>query len=583
MSMRPLAKQARPEAHIRIDSPYTPSALPGEPKGETKRRSAVALSVTQLAHRVMLAWGWRRAAIAATAGAVSTLALAPFNLWPVLFLTFPVLVWLIDGSAAGRLGGVMSAAGAGWWFGFGYFLAGLYWVGHAFLVDAKTFGWLLPFAVAGLPAGLALFTAAGLALARAIWTRGPARVLALAVALTVAEWLRGHLLTGFPWNAYGYALTGPLVLAQSAALIGIWGLTFMAVAIFASPAVLVDERTDTRRPWLAPLCAVLVLAACAAYGVVRLNQTPTGFISGVRLRIMQPNLPQDAKFNYGAKQQVMSRYLTLSDRATGPATTGIRDVTHLIWPESAFPFFIAREPDALAQIAALLPQGTVLITGGVRPGEAAPGAKIVQAYNSIYTIDHDGSILGTYDKVHLVPFGEYLPFQALLESFGLMQLTKVQGGFLPGERRRPLALPGAPAALPLICYEIIFSGEAVPRASERPGWLINLTNDGWFGNSTGPYQHFQQARVRAIEEGLPLVRAANTGISAVVDPVGRIIQELPLAAEGVFDAPLPRPLPPTLFVRAGDTVAALMLAGAAALVLRRRVGRKSRRGKAGMI
>jgi apolipoprotein N-acyltransferase len=583
MSMRPLAKQARPEAHIRIDSPYTPSALPGEPKGETKRRSAVALSVTQLAHRVMLAWGWRRAAIAATAGAVSTLALAPFNLWPVLFLTFPVLVWLIDGSAAGRLGGVMSAAGAGWWFGFGYFLAGLYWVGHAFLVDAKTFGWLLPFAVAGLPAGLALFTAAGLALARAIWTRGPARVLALAVALTVAEWLRGHLLTGFPWNAYGYALTGPLVLAQSAALIGIWGLTFMAVAIFASPAVLVDERTDTRRPWLAPLCAVLVLAACAAYGVVRLNQTPTGFISGVRLRIMQPNLPQDAKFNYGAKQQVMSRYLTLSDRATGPATTGIRDVTHLIWPESAFPFFIAREPDALAQIAALLPQGTVLITGGVRPGEAAPGAKIVQAYNSIYAIDHDGSILGTYDKVHLVPFGEYLPFQALLESFGLMQLTKVQGGFLPGERRRPLALPGAPAALPLICYEIIFSGEAVPRASERPGWLINLTNDGWFGNSTGPYQHFQQARVRAIEEGLPLVRAANTGISAVVDPVGRIIQELPLAAEGVFDAPLPRPLPPTLFVRAGDTVAALMLAGAAALVLRRRVGRKSRRGKAGMI
>jgi apolipoprotein N-acyltransferase len=581
--MRPLAKQARPEAHIRIDSPYTPSALPGEPKGETKRRSAVALSGTQLAHRVMLAWGWRRAAIAATAGAVSTLALAPFNLWPVLFLTFPVLVWLIDGSAAGRLGGVMSAAGAGWWFGFGYFLAGLYWVGHAFLVDAKTFGWLLPFAVAGLPAGLALFTAAGLALARAIWTRGPARVLALAVALTVAEWLRGHLLTGFPWNAYGYALTGPLVLAQSAALIGIWGLTFMAVAIFASPAVLVDERTDTRRPWLAPLCAVLVLAACAAYGVVRLNQTPTGFVSGVRLRIMQPNLPQDAKFNYGAKQQVMSRYLTLSDRATGPATTGIRDVTHLIWPESAFPFFIAREPDALAQIAALLPQGTVLITGGVRPGEAAPGAKIVQAYNSIYAIDHDGSILGTYDKVHLVPFGEYLPFQALLESFGLMQLTKVQGGFLPGERRRPLALPGAPAALPLICYEIIFSGEAVPRASERPGWLINLTNDGWFGNSTGPYQHFQQARVRAIEEGLPLVRAANTGISAVVDPVGRIIQELPLAAEGVFDAPLPRPLPPTLFVRAGDTVAALMLAGAAALVLRRRVGRKSRRGKAGMI
>ncbi|MFL5050274.1 MAG: apolipoprotein N-acyltransferase [Xanthobacteraceae bacterium] len=548
-----------------------------------KRRSAVALSLTQLAHRVMLAWGWRRAAIAAAAGAMSTLALAPFNLWPVMFLTFPVLVWLVDGSAAGRLGGVMSAAGAGWWFGFGYFLAGLYWVGHAFLVDAKTFGWLLPFAVAGLPAGLALFTAAGLALARAMWTRGPSRVLALAVALTVVEWLRGHVLTGFPWNAYGYALTGPLVLAQSAALVGIWGLTFMAVAIFASPAVLVDERIYTRRPWLPPLCAALVLAACATYGLVRLNQTPTSFVAGVRLRIMQPNLPQDEKFNYGAKQQVMSRYLTLSDRATGPGTTGIRDVTHLIWPESAFPFFIAREPEALAQIAALLPQGTVLVTGGVRPEETTPGAQIVQGYNSIYVIDHDGSILGTYDKLHLVPFGEYLPFQGLLESFGLMQLTKVQGGFLAGERRRPLAMPGAPAAVPLICYEIIFSGEAVPRAGDRPGWLINLTNDGWFGNSTGPYQHFQQARVRAIEEGLPLVRAANTGISAVVDPVGRVINHLPLATEGVFDASLPRRIPPTLFVRIGDSLAALMLAGAAVLVLRRRMGWKSRDRRAGMI
>ncbi|MFL5085838.1 MAG: apolipoprotein N-acyltransferase [Xanthobacteraceae bacterium] len=548
-----------------------------------KRRSAVALSLTQLAHRVMLAWGWRRAAIAAAAGAMSTLALAPFNLWPVMFLTFPVLVWLIDGSAAGRLGGVMSAAGAGWWFGFGYFLAGLYWVGHAFLVDAKTFGWLLPFAVAGLPAGLALFTAAGLAFARAMWTRGPSRVLALAVALTVVEWLRGHLLTGFPWNAYGYALTGPLVLAQSAALVGIWGLTFMAVAIFASPAVLVDERIYTRRPWLPPLCAALVLAACATYGLVRLNQTPTSFVAGVRLRIMQPNLPQDEKFNYGAKQQVMSRYLTLSDRATGPGTTGIRDVTHLIWPESAFPFFIAREPEALAQIAALLPQGTVLVTGGVRPEETTPGAQIVQGYNSIYVIDHDGSILGTYDKLHLVPFGEYLPFQGLLESFGLMQLTKVQGGFLAGERRRPLAMPGAPAAVPLICYEIIFSGEAVPRAGDRPGWLINLTNDGWFGNSTGPYQHFQQARVRAIEEGLPLVRAANSGISAVVDPVGRVINHLPLATEGVFDASLPRRIPPTLFVRIGDSLAALMLAGAAVLVLRRRMGWKPRDRRAGMI
>jgi len=480
-----------------------------------------------------------------------------------------VVVWLIDGSAAGRLSGVLTAAGAGWWFGFGYFLAGLYWVGYAFLVDAETFGWLLPVAVAGLPAGLALFTAMGFALARLMWTRGPIRVLALALALTAAEWLRGHALSGFPWNAYGYALTGPLALAQGAALVGLWGLTFVAVAVFASPAVLVDERSETRRAWAWPLAAVLVLAALATYGAVRLAQSPTEFVEGVRLRLMQPNLQQDEKFNYGAKQQVMQRYLALSDRATGPDAMGVRDVTHLIWPESAFPFFIAREADALAQIAALLPPGTALITGGVRPEETAPGARIAHGYNSIYVIDHDGSTLGVYDKNHLVPFGEYLPFQELLESFGLMQLTKVQGGFIAGDRRRLLAVPRAPPALPLICYEVIFPGEVASRSGERAGWMINLTNDGWFGNSTGPYQHLQQARVRAIEEGLPLVRAANTGISAVIDPLGRIIRQLPLGQEGVLDAGLPRPVEPTWFVRLGDSVAALMLAGAAILVIRR--------------
>ena len=567
------------EQRSSVDGPYTPSpAFSRSRDGDVKPKVGALAPLTRFAHWVILSWGWQRVAIAFAAGALSTLALAPFNLWPVMFLTMPVVVWLIDGSAAGRLGGVVGAAGTGWWFGFGYFLAGLYWVGYAFLVDAKTFGWLLPVAVAGLPAGLAVYMAAGFALARALWTRGASRVLVLAVALTVAEWLRGHLLTGFPWNALGYTLTGPLVLAQAAALVGLWGLTFIAVAAFASPAVLADERADTARPWLPPLCAVLVLAGLAAYGATRLARTPTHFVEGVRLRIMQPNLPQDEKFNYGAKQQVMRRYLDLSDRATGPDSMGIRDVTHLIWPESAFPFFISREADALAQIAALLPQGTVLITGGVRPEEAPPGAPIAHGYNSIYVIDHDGSIIGVYDKIHLVPFGEFLPFQRLLESVGLMQLTKVQGGFIAGDRRRALAVPRAPHMLPLICYEIIFPGEAVPRGGERPGWIVNLTNDGWFGISTGPYQHFQQARVLAIAEGLPVVRAANTGISAVVDPLGRVIKELPLGAEGVLDAPLPRPIQPPLFVRAGDTFAALMVAGAAALALRRRMRFKAARG-----
>ena len=522
---------------------------------------------TRLARPIVLAWGFRRALLAFLAGAASTLALAPLNIWPAMFVTVPVAIWLLDGAAAGRWSGIAAAAATGWWFGFGYFLSGLYWVGFAFLVDAKTFGWLMPFAVIALPAGLALFTAFGFALARALWMRGAARILIFAAALTAAEWLRGHALTGFPWNAFGYALTTPLALAQGVALIGVWGLTLVALAVFASPAVLADEPADTRRPWSVPAAAVVVLAALAVFGAVRLATTPTAFVDGVHLRIMQPNIPQDAKFSYANKQQVMQHYLALSDRATGPQSTGVRAATHLIWPESAFPFFLTREPDALAQIAALLPQGTVLITGAARPAERAR-----HAYNSIYVIDHDGSILSAYDKVHLVPFGEYLPFQSWLERLGFQQLTKVQGGFLAGDRRRALAPPRAPKFLPLICYEIIFPHDVVP-PGERADWLLNLTNDAWFGMSAGPHQHFQQARVRAIEEGLPLVRAANTGISAVVDPVGRIIQALPLGMEGVLDSLLPQPLPPTLYSRVGDVPLGLVLAAIGLAGLFRRVRR----------
>ena len=527
------------------------------------------VTITRLSHGIVLSWGWRRALIAFAAGAVSVVGLAPIDAWPALFFTFPVLVWLIDGAAAGRLGGVPSAAIAGWWFGFGYFLAGLYWIGHAFLVDAKTFGWLMPIAVVALPAGMACYTALGLALARLLWVRGPWRLLALAAALTIAEWLRGQLFTGFPWNAFGYTLTGPLVLAQSASLIGIWGLTFVAIAVFAAPATLTDDVIETRRRWLPLAIGVALLAGLAVYGALRLERTPTQFVDGVRLRIMQPNLAQDEKFNPTAKQKVMSHYLDLSDRSTGPQTTGVRDVTHLIWPESAFPFLLTREPDALAQIAALLPQGTVLITGAVRAPELPPGEKLSRAYNSIYVIDHDGTILSVYDKVHLVPFGEFLPIQGFLERLGLMQLTKVPGGFIAGDRRRAMSVPRAPSMLPLICYEIIFPGEAVP-IGERPGWLLNLTNDGWFGLSSGPYQHLQQARVRAIEQGLPLVRAANTGVSAVIDPLGRSTGSLSLGSEGVLDGSLPRPIETTAYLRIGEGPVIAMVLVAIAVIIRRR-------------
>jgi apolipoprotein N-acyltransferase len=517
----------------------------------------------------ILAWGWKRAAIALVAGALSSLAMAPFNAWPVLFVTFPAMVWLIDGAGAGRLRGLPAAAMAGWWFGFGYFVPGLYWIGYAFLVDASTFGWLLPVAVCGLPAYLALFTAFGFAMARLIWTRDASRVLALAASLTVSEWLRGHVLTGFPWNAFGYALTEPLALAQTASLIGLWGMTFLAVAIFASPAVLVDGRARARRPWLTPALALLLLALMGIYGAVRLTATPTRLVENVKLRLMQPNLQQDVRFNYSAKAEVMQKYLALSDRATGPQSTGVRDATILIWPESAFPFFLTREADAMAQIADLLPKGTILITGAVRAPDLPPGTRVTRAYNSIYVIDHDGSILSSYDKLHLVPFGEYLPLQDWMEKLGFVQLTKMQGGFIPGDRRRTMELPQAPRVLPLICYEAVFPGEVVPR-DDRPGWIVNLTNDGWFGISTGPYQHLQQTRVRAIEEGLPVVRDANTGISAVIDPVGRIIARLGLGVEGVLDSRLPAAIPPTLYARTGDTPAAIAIAATILFVIRRR-------------
>jgi apolipoprotein N-acyltransferase len=522
---------------------------------------------------IILAWGWRRAGIALAAGILSALAMAPFNAWPILFLTFPVLVWLIDGAAAGKWRGVPGAAWSGFCFGFGYFVPGLYWTGYAFFVDAPTFAWLSPFAVLGLPAYLALYPALGFALARLLWTRDASRILALAVALTVSEWLRGHMLTGFPWNAYGYALSEPLALAQIASVVGLWGLTFLTVAIFASPALLIEGKSR-RRLWVAPAAALATLLALGIFGVVRLSQLPTQMVPHVKLRIMQPNLQQDVKFNYSAKQAVMQKYLALSDRATGPQSTGVRDASILIWPESAFPFFLMREADAMAQIADLLPKGTVLITGAVRvPDDARPGVPVTRAYNSIYVIDHDGSVLSVYDKTHLVPFGEYLPYQDWMERLGFSQLTKVQGGYIPGTRRRLLDIPNAPRALPLICYEAIFPGKISER-NDRAGWIVNLTNDGWFGITTGPYQHLQQARLRAIEEGLPVVRAANTGISAVIDPMGRIVARLGLGIEGVLDANLPSAISPTIYARLSNIPAAIMMAIALIFVVQRRMKRQ---------
>ncbi len=520
------------------------------------------------AERIVLFWGVRRSGAAALAGAASALAMAPFDLWPILALTFPVAVWRLDGSVAAGPGwrSYRAAAAVGWWFGFGYFLAGLWWIGSAFLVQADVFGWMMPFAVLAMPAGLALFTALGFALAWALWVPGPARVLAFALGLGGAEFLRGTVLTGFPWNAFGYALADQPWLGQAASVIGVEGLTFVALAVFAAPATL--AASPVRR--LAPtLLAGATLLALAAFGGTRLAGADTALREEVRIRIVQPRIPQDAKFRPSAGPEILATYLALSDTATAPDRSGLADATLLVWPESAFPFFLARTPQALAAIGAALPEGTRLVTGAARPEEDADGR--LRVFNAIQIVGHDGTIQASYDKVHLVPFGEYLPLQPWLEAIGLEQLTRLRGGFAAGAGRADLELGDGLRLRPLICYEAIFPTESA--GEQRPDALLNVTNDGWFGDTPGPRQHLAMARVRAIEQGLPLVRAANTGISAIIDGYGRSLRSLSLGQRGVVDGTLPTALAPTFYARFGRlaTFAVVVFLCLTYLALRKKV------------
>jgi apolipoprotein N-acyltransferase len=281
---------------------------------------------------------------------------------------------------------------------------------------------------------------------------------------------------------------------------------------------------------------------------------------------MQPNISQRDKHRLSG-QDVLARYLALSDRAAGPGAAGVADVTHLLWPESPFPFLLAREPQALSQIAALLRPRATLITGAARAEDAGATPRY---FNSIHVVGSDGVISDSYDKTHLVPFGEYLPLRGLFGALGLRQFVEIPGGFEPGARRRLLTVKGLPPALPLICYEAIFPAEAAA-ADARPGVLLAVTNDGWFGITTGPHQHLAQARLRSVEQGLPLLRAANTGISAVIDPLGRITAQLALGTQGVIDAQVPAALPPTVYSRFGDIFFYILISVTFVLGIKRRL------------
>ncbi len=541
--------------------------------------------MTAMAHRVILAWGWQRAAIAFLSGAIGALAMPPFGFLPAGAVALGTAVWLIDGAGAGGrwpwLGAVRASAAAGWFWGFGYFVAGLWWLGSAFLVEADQFAWAMPLGVLGLPAVLAVFFAGGFALARLLWSRGPARLAALAFGLAGAEWLRGHLFTGFPWNTLGMALGSNLWTMQAASLIGLYGLTLLAILIAAAPATLATGVTARGR-LIPSVVALAALAGLAGYGALRLPSAPDPTVAGVRLRLIQPNVPQDARFRADMRDEIVGKYLEMSDRALSPERTGISDVTHLIWPESAFPFLIQRDPQALGRIGAALPEGKQIVTGAARGREPLTRENAV-FHNSILTIGPGGRIGEVYDKVHLVPFGEYLPgpLDAALRAVGLRQFVAVPGGFTPGSRegQRILTVPGLPPVAATICYEAIFPGAILPPASGEaapavPGLILNLTNAAWFGDTPGPRQHFAQARLRAVEEGLPLVRDANSGISAVVDGHGRVLASLPLGTEGVLDSALPQRLPGrTLYARLGDAPFALALLACLGLAL---VGRRRR-------
>ncbi len=505
--------------------------------------------LTALPNSFLLAWGWRRRLLCVSCGALAAFALPPYDLSPVLFLSFPGLVWLIDGAIepgrGSRLAKLRTGFALGWLFGFGYFLSGLWWIGTAFLVEAERFALLMPFAVLAMPAGLALFTGLGVAVAALFWSERFRRVLLLAACLTLSDWLRGQVLTGFPWNAFGYGVSGSLVLSQAASLIGVFGLTLMTVAIASAPALLVDVRPLGDR-LKAVLSAACMLLAVAAFGTVRLWPTAPA-ATDLDIRIVQPSIDQRDKWRPELREEIFQTFLDMSEAPLGGAAR-VGQQRLVIWPESAVPFLLTQEAGALFRIGQVLGASTELVTGAIR---AEPGANGPDYYNSVYLIGGDGTVNGIYDKVRLVPFGEYVPFKPLLEKLGLTNLAGPLEGFEAGYQPRVLTTSESFSFLPMICYEAIFPG--VPGGvSGTPAFLLNVTNDAWFGRSPGPYQHFAQARMRSIETGLPLIRAANTGISAIVDARGTVVEKLGIFEAGLIDGRLPQRLGNTLYGIFGD-------------------------------
>lgn len=494
----------------------------------------------------------RRLALAALAGGAAVFGMAPFDLWPLLLAALGILAWLVDG-AADTPRPKRAAALTGWAFGFAYFAGGFYWVGEAFYVDPATV-WLMPFAVTLLPAGMALYYGLAALAARALPQRGAAFALLFAAIFAATEFVRGFLFTGFPWNLFGAGFIGSGI-DQGAAVAGLYGLTLAAlVAGFGLYPALARGRSLRR--FVPVALGALLLAGAWSYGALReAAPAPTGTL----IRVVQPDNPQSEKGKPDYGRRLWQRLMSLTN------ADGADRVSIFVWPEGVTPFLMDETPEALQVIGEALTPGQILIAGSARRQRLADATRY---YNSLFVVDDAGTIAAVYDKAHLVPFGEYMPFPGFFRSLGIDILNaRVAESFTAGPGLQTLAVGALPAFSALICYEALFPAEVVGPDQPRPAWLANITDDSWFGTQTGPFQHLTAARFRAIEEGLPLVRAATTGISAVIDADGRIVAATKLGEAVKIDAALPAARLPTPFARHGHLIFWLGLLAVAALGL----------------
>jgi len=478
----------------------------------------------------MILKGWRAAGAAFVAGALAALAMPPLHWLPLAVMGVVTFVWLWDGAPGPR-----SALLRGWAWGTGHFAVGSYWILEAFFVPPADYAPLGPPIVVGLAALLGFFPAMAAGAAKWAVLRWPSlggrysRLLLLAIAWTIAEWLRGHVFTGYAWNplAHVWAFATPLL--QGAALFGVYGLGLLTFMILAAPAA----------GWRASILA-LVVAAGADFAGQAVMAPADRAGDGPMVRIVQPNTPQAEKWRPVKRAAQMTKLVEMSRR------DGFDRLAAVIWPETAPPIVVQPGSSALEFMARAVPPGGYLLTGAARGTLNREDG----VWNSLLVIDGQGGIVATYDKVHLVPLGEYIPFHKQLAPVsGFIG----RGSFEVGESRVTLDLPRLPSFSPVICYEVIFPA-AVTGPGARPRWLLNVTNDAWFGLSSGPYQHLVSARLRAVEEGLPMLRAANTGVSAVIDAYGRVLAALDMQQEGIIDHPIPAPRQPTPYGRWGDGV-----------------------------